>query len=77
MMSEEMQMIPENQKATGLVEMTEAETDRVAGGDNGKHLGELKNGDDGNHFGQTAKGSGVPAWTLNDGKAADAPGHTK
>ena len=60
----------ENQKATGLVAMTEAETDRVAGGDNGNHFGLLKNGDDGNHFGQTAKGSDVPAWTLN-------PGHKK
>jgi hypothetical protein len=55
----------ENQRATGLVELTEAETDRVAGGDNG------------DHFGQTAKEFDVPAWSLNPGKADGAPGHNK
>jgi hypothetical protein len=35
---EEIQMNTDNQKATGLVELTEAETDRVSGGDNnGNH----------------------------------------
>jgi hypothetical protein len=63
---EEMNMdTPENQKATGLVEMTEFETDQVAGGDNG------------HHYGQIAKELGEPAWSINGGKAADAPGHNK
>ena len=62
--------VAENQKATAPVDLTEAETDRVAGGDNGNHFGQLKNGDDGYHFGQTAKELGVPAWSLN-------PGHNK
>jgi hypothetical protein len=51
----------ENQKATGPVELTEAETDRVAGGDNGKH----------NAYGHDA----TPAWSVNGGKADEAPGH--
>jgi hypothetical protein len=47
--------------------LTEAETDHVAGGDNGNHYA----------FGKSA----LPAWQINHGKAdtignaADAPGH--
>ena len=50
---------------TPMNELTETETDHVAGGDNG------------NHFGQEAKEMGVPAWTLNNGNAKNAPGHLK
>ena len=53
----------ENQKATAPVELTESETDNVAGGNNGNHWA----------YGQIA----TPAWSVNGGKAADAPGHTK
>ena len=41
--------------------LTEAETDRVAGGD-------------GNHYGQMAKEAGEPAWDFNAGKGK-ALGH--
>jgi hypothetical protein len=58
-------MNKENQKATDLVELTEVETDRVAGGDNGRHIGQL------------AKAGDVPAWLINPGKADEAPGHNK
>jgi hypothetical protein len=57
--------VAENQKATAPVELTESETDNVAGGDNG------------HHYGQRAKELDVPAWSINSGKAADAPGHNK
>jgi hypothetical protein len=78
MMSEEMNMsIAENQTATSLVELTEAEAARVSGGDNGNHFGQDKNGNDGWHVGQNAKEGGVPAWSINPGKADDAPGHNK
>ena len=57
----------ENQKQISrVVELTEAETDRVAGGDNGQHNG----GVNGQHFGLTAKETDQAAWTLN-------PGHNK
>jgi hypothetical protein len=55
---EEIQMNTENQKATGLVELTEAETDRVSGGNNnGNHYGEYLNGNNGNHYGQIKNGN--------------------
>jgi hypothetical protein len=53
-----------NQRPSGMVELTESETDGVAGGA-------------GHHYGQRAKELGVPAWSINGGKAADAPGHNK
>ena len=38
--------------------LSEAETDRVAGGDNeGNHFGQIKNGNEGNHFGQIKNGN--------------------
>jgi hypothetical protein len=53
---------PKQEKAPIL--LTEAETDRVAGGDNG------------NHWGQKAKDEGVPAWFINSGEGK-ALGHGK
>ena len=43
--------------------LTETETNHVAGGNNGKHVG------------QEAKLLDEPAWSINPGKATDAPGH--
>jgi hypothetical protein len=60
----EMKISGKSQKPTGPTELTKTETDQVAGGD-------------GNHYGQLAKEQGVPAWSINSGKAADAPGHNK
>jgi hypothetical protein len=51
-------------EATAPIELIEFETDRVAGGA-------------GNHYGQLAREQGVPAWSINSGKADDAPGHNK
>jgi len=56
----EIQMMKQEKKAPIL--LTETETDHVAGGA-------------GNHFGQKAKQLDVPAWTINNGKADQAPGH--
>jgi len=53
-------MMKQEKKAPIL--LTETETDHVAGGA-------------GNHFGQKAKQLDVPAWTINNGKADQAPGH--
>jgi hypothetical protein len=39
--------------------LTETETNHVAGGNNGHHYGQIEH----------------PAWPINGGKAADAPGH--
>jgi hypothetical protein len=47
-----------------MVELTETETNQVAGGA-------------GRHYGQLAKQQGVPAWSINSGNAANAPGHNK
>jgi hypothetical protein len=55
----------QTQEKTEPVELTGSETDQVAGGDNGRH------------YGQIAKEQGVPAWSINAGKADDAPGHNK
>jgi hypothetical protein len=63
MKSEEIQMNKENQKAIDPVELTEVETDRVSGGNNGEN---------GNHYGQLKE-----QWLNNPGKAGDAPGHNK
>jgi len=57
--------VTENQKATAPAELTESETKRVGGGDNG------------NHWGQIARKEDVPAWSINSGNAANAPGHNK
>jgi hypothetical protein len=43
--------------------LSETETDHVAGGA-------------GHHVGQRAQLLDVPAWTLNPGKAEEAPGHS-
>ena len=53
----------EQAKATAPILLTETETDHVAGGDKGKHVG------------QDAKLLDVPAWSINPGKATDARGH--
>jgi hypothetical protein len=53
-----------NQSPAGMVELTESETDHVAGGA-------------GRHYGQIAKELGVSAWSINAGNAANAPGHNK
>ena len=41
--------------------LTEIETNQVAGGNNGNHYGQIE----------------VPAWSINGGKADQAPGHNK
>jgi|SRR5436305_9966837 len=51
------------QEKTAPILLTETETNQVAGGDNG------------NHFGQIAKDLGVPAWSINNGNAVNAPGY--
>ncbi len=58
-------MRKEDKKAAPIL-LTDTETNHVAGGvDNGLHIGQL------------AQEQDVPAWTLNPGKAEQAPGHTK
>ena len=49
---------------TAPTQLTESETDHVAGGA-------------GHAYGKLAKELDVPAWSINGGKAADAPGHNK